>query len=244
MPVPATPVVTRVEWLPSGSGTGIVRVGGRGRLEDADLPELLVTASGRSMRIESLPDGGSEPGAWRAAFVIEEVLLAAAGVELALVFPGGASVELPPPPVEALPLPSAPESPGGEVIERAVLAERRARRAEAAEQAQTRIAERALRAVEVLEGRAAEIDRRLADDRGRARRAARSPRGGGGRRTRRRSRSLPCSPSSSPSAAARTRSAPTSRTNAAARTLPVRTPTPSAASSPPPASRWARCATR
>ena len=50
---------------------------------------------------------------------------------------------------------------GGQVIDRAVLAERRARRAEAAEQAQARVAAEALKAVEVLELRSAELERRL-----------------------------------------------------------------------------------
>ena len=49
------------------------------------------------------------------------------------------------------------------MIDRAVLAERRTRRAEAAERAQARIAGEALKAVEVLEARGAELERRVAE---------------------------------------------------------------------------------
>ena len=67
-----------------------------------------------------------------------------------------------PPPVPGAPeRPEPPEETGGQVIDRAVLAERRARRAEAAEQHQARVAAEALKAVEVLELRSAELERRL-----------------------------------------------------------------------------------
>ena len=56
-----------------------------------------------------------------------------------------------------------PEEPGGQVIDRAVLAERRARRAEAAEREQARVAAEALKAVEALELQSAELERRLAE---------------------------------------------------------------------------------
>ena len=52
------------------------------------------------------------------------------------------------------------DEPGGEVIDRAVLAERRARRAEAAEQAQARVASEALRALDALELRGTELELR------------------------------------------------------------------------------------
>ena len=58
------------------------------------------------------------------------------------------------------PEPAEPE-PGGEVIDRAVLAERRARRAEAAEQAQARVASEALRALDALELRGTELEQRV-----------------------------------------------------------------------------------
>ena len=47
------------------------------------------------------------------------------------------------------------------MIDRAVLAERRARRAEASEKQQARVAAEALRAVEVVELRSTELERRL-----------------------------------------------------------------------------------
>ena len=69
------------------------------------------------------------------------------------------------------------EEPGGEVIDRAVMAERRARRAEAAEKAQARVASEALRALDALELRGSELEAARRGAGGRARRAGRARRG-------------------------------------------------------------------
>src|SRR5436190_669597 len=71
-----------------------------------------------------------------------------------LEWPGGRRLQLPALAVPANQVEQALEpvaAPAGDVVDRAVMAERRARKAEAAEQAQARIAREALRAVEVLE---------------------------------------------------------------------------------------------
>lgn len=151
--------IEAVDWLPSGGRSGLVRVRGhwQGAAEIA-LPVLVVEHAGEVLRHESLPDprAGREPGAWRGAYVVHADLVAAADARLTLEFPGGVRIALPRPTETA---PAAPA--GGDVVDRAVLADRRARRAEAAEQAQARIAREALKAVEVLELRAAELEQRL-----------------------------------------------------------------------------------
>lgn len=161
--------VERVDWLPSGGRSGLIRVRGRWS-GPGPLPELAITTPAGEERHSSLPDphAGRDPAAWRGAYVVHADVVASSGDRMALVFPSGARVPLPAPNREALPsgmapkpAPPAPPPAGGEVIDRAVLAERRARRAEAAEQAQARIAREALRAVEVLELRATELEERL-----------------------------------------------------------------------------------
>ena len=161
--------VDSLDWLPSGAGSGLLRVRGRtpGTAPIA-LPVLVVEHEGRAQRFASLPDPGSghQRGAWRGAYVVPAALVAAAGDQLVLEWEAGGRIALPAVAIDAsaavpAPAPEA-ERAGGEVVERAVLAERRARRAEAAEAAQARIAREALRAVEVLELRANEVEDRLA----------------------------------------------------------------------------------
>lgn len=176
---PHGPVVTveAVEWLPSGGGSGLVRVRGRWRHdpEPEGLPVLVVGPSEWPHRHESLPDprAGREPGVWRGAYIVRAELVEA-GHALVLEVPGRGTVTLPAPSrgitaldVAAAPVPSraaaVPASEGADVFDGAVIAERRARRAEAAEAAQARIAAEALKAVEVLELRGAELERRLAE---------------------------------------------------------------------------------
>jgi len=158
-----------VEWLPSGADTGLVRVRGRwevGAAHPLGLPVLCAQVGGAMSRVDSLPDapstrtGGS---VWRGAYLVPEGI-ARAG--LWLEWAGGERSALPMPagldervaPLE--PEPAEPE-PGGEVIDRAVLAERRARRAEAAGQAQARAASEALRALDALELRGTELEQRV-----------------------------------------------------------------------------------
>ena len=157
--------VDAVDWLPSGAASGLVRVRGRTTGAVEGLPDLVIDHAGREHRFTSLPDprGDLEPQAWRGAYVVGAALVAAAGAQMGLEWPGGARLALPAVAADVPPGLPAPveEEPGGEVVDRAVLAERRARRAEAAEQAQARIAREALRAVEVLELRANELEARL-----------------------------------------------------------------------------------
>jgi hypothetical protein len=165
VPAPEGVGIDAVDWLPSGASSGLVRVRGRAAGAEAPpLPDLVIDHEGREHRFTSLPDPGPprEPGAWRGAYVVA-VALAAAADRLVLEWPGGGRLVLP---AVVVPLASAvpeePEPEGAEVVDRAVLAELRARRAEAAEAAQTRIAKEALRAVEVLELRANQVEDRLA----------------------------------------------------------------------------------
>jgi hypothetical protein len=174
--VPALPglAVPAVEWLPSGAESGLVRVRGRWTDESAvepDLPVLALLAGGAEHRFDSLPDArfSREPSSWRGTYLVPAELVAVDPELLWLEWPSGARAGLPPlsrgvepPPVPAAPeRPEEPDEPGGQVIDRAVLAERRARRAEAAEASQARVAAEALKAVEVLELRSAELERRL-----------------------------------------------------------------------------------
>ncbi|MGH2949423.1 MAG: hypothetical protein ACRDPC_24750, partial [Solirubrobacteraceae bacterium] len=156
--------VETVEWLPSGAESGLVRVRGRwieAGVREAGLPALALRAAGREHRFDSLPDArfSRDPDSWRGTYLVPAELVATDPEAQWLEWPTGVRAGLPPLSrgVEPPPVAAAPEEPdaGGEVIDRAVLAERRARRAEAAEQAQSRRAAEALKAVEVLELRSA-----------------------------------------------------------------------------------------
>ena len=158
--------VDAVDWLPSGARSGLVRVRGHRTPESGaptPLPELVVEGGGEIRRFASLPDPRSDrdPTAWRGAYVLDARLATEAG-RLWLEWPGGHRAALPPLAVPEHQVAGAPdpEPAGGEVVDRAVLAERRARRAEASEQAQARIAKEALKAVESLELRVAEVEQR------------------------------------------------------------------------------------
>src|SRR4051812_33216639 len=174
--IPALPglAVETVEWLPSGAESGLVRVRGRWTDEGArqpDLPVLALRAAGAEHRFDSLPDArfSRDPASWRGTYLVPAALVASDPDALWLEWAGGTRAGLPalsrgvePPPVPgaARPEPEVEDS-GGEVIDRAVLAERRARRAKAAEKQQARVAAEALKAVEVLELRSTELERRL-----------------------------------------------------------------------------------
>ena len=157
-----------VEWLPSGGDTGLVRVRGRWGADTqapAGLPALCARAGGEEVeRFESLPDAADrEPSVWRGAYLATAQTL---GGELWLQWESGERSSLPAPAgleaePAALPEPDAGavDDPGGQVIDRAVMAERRARRAEASERAQARVAAEALRAVEALDRRSGELER-------------------------------------------------------------------------------------
>ena len=169
--------IEAVEWLPSGADSGLVRVRARwtgGEAAAAGLPELVLRAAGIEHRFESLPDArfARDPASWRGSYLVPVGLMTGEHEALWVEWSGGVRSGLPPlaPGLATLPSPApgpaaAPdgEAEGGQVIDRAVLAERRARRAEAAEQAQARVAAEALRAVEALELQSAELERRLAE---------------------------------------------------------------------------------
>jgi len=158
--------IDSVDWLPSGARSGLVRVRAHwnGVVTGQDLPELVIEHGGREHRHASLPDPRTgEDGIWRGAYVVHADLVAGAPGGFELEFPGGARAALP----ALTPAPASvadsgapveePEEAGGEVVDRAVMAERRARRAEASEQAQARIAREAMKAVEVLERKLDEL---------------------------------------------------------------------------------------
>ncbi len=155
-----------VEWLPSGADTGLLRVRGRwavGVGHPLGLPALCAAVEGEVSRVDSLPDARTGGAIWRGAYLVAE---AVARAGLWLEWESGERSALPTPaglderaaPVSA---PVVEPEPGGEVIDRAVLAERRARRAEAAEQAQARVASEALRALDALEIRGTELEQRV-----------------------------------------------------------------------------------
>ena len=145
------------------------------------LPELILEAGDTTRRYVSLPDprADRDPTAWRGAYVLEAKPAAEAD-HLWLEWPGSRRIALPP-----LSVPLAPGRPreprrvpatsSEVVVDRAVLAERRARRAEASEQAQAKITREALRAVEALEMRIAELEQRVAPPRVSATRCADRP---------------------------------------------------------------------
>jgi hypothetical protein len=174
IPALAGLAVETVEWLPSGAESGLVRVRGRWVEETArqpDLPVLVLVSGGEEHRFDSLPDArfSRDPATWRGTYLVPAELVVSDPDALWLEWAGGLRSGLPalargvePPPVPRAPeRVEPPEETGGQVIDRAVLAERRARRAEAAEQQQARVAAEALKAVEVLELRSAELERRL-----------------------------------------------------------------------------------
>src|SRR4051812_16197972 len=159
-------ILEACEWLPSGPAGGLLRV--RGRWSDPATPasappSLWIRGGGHSHRFDSLPDTrfARDSTVWRGTHVVPPALMAEGREELWLAWDDGARVAVPdlasPPPV-----PHAAAEPGGEVIDHAVLADRRARRAEAEARTQARLAAEALRAVEALELRGTELERRLA----------------------------------------------------------------------------------
>jgi hypothetical protein len=171
-PVPAQLeglVLEGCEWLPSGVAEGLLRVRGRWASPppSGDVPSLWIEARGHAHRFASLPDTrfARDPEAWRGTYVVPTALMAEGPEALWLAWDGGARVAVPdlasPPPVPHAAREAGDHGPGGEVIDRAVLADRRARRAEAEARKQERLAAEALRAVEALELRGSELERRL-----------------------------------------------------------------------------------
>lgn len=156
--------VESVDLVPTDLGTVLVRVAGEWSEQagaDRPAPTLVVTRDGEERRFEALSETSqaaarSAPGerALRATFSVPEELGPALAGELALEV-AGTRVRLPSPrEVEGAASP-------GTVVDRAVLAERRARRAEHAEQANARRAVEAERALASLEAELAKLELRL-----------------------------------------------------------------------------------
>jgi hypothetical protein len=161
-------VVEGCEWLPSGADSGLLRVRGRWASPPpgGEVPSLWLRAGGHPRRFDSLPDTrfARDPSVWRGTYVVPATLMEGPE-ELWLAWDDGARVAVPdfasPPPVPHAAEEAGATGPGGEVIDSAVLADRRARRAEAEARKQGRLAAEALRAVEALELRGSELERRL-----------------------------------------------------------------------------------
>lgn len=193
-----------VELLDSGGGGLLVRLAGRWRSEPPrglGEPELVVGVGEAPPRIGPLQRAGRAPTSadergFRAAFSVPAGLAARAREELRLAF-GDSLLLLP---ASGRPPVPDPEPAAGEVIDRAVLAERRARRAEQAEQSTAQRASEAEAAVDALEAELLRFEARMertGEDRARledrlaqaeedARRAAervREPASAGGRGT-------------------------------------------------------------
>ena len=81
--IPGLPglVLETVEWLPSGAGSGLVRVRGRWEPDTApepDLPALALRVEGTEHRFESLPDArfSRDPDSWRGTYLVAAELVA------------------------------------------------------------------------------------------------------------------------------------------------------------------------
>jgi hypothetical protein len=153
--------VERVDLVSTELGVVLVRVSGR--WEGGPSPDAPVLLVGER-RFDALPEtsgaaerAASGADAFRATFSVAEELRPAlgAGVRLAV---GEVEVELP----AARDTETGTAEPAGAtVVDRAVLAERRARRAELAEETIARRAEEAERALAELEGELAKLELRL-----------------------------------------------------------------------------------
>src|SRR3954454_9664890 len=104
--------VDTVDWLPSGTRTGLVRVRGR-READAlwELPVLVLERAGETQRFTSLPDTRDrDPAAWRGAYVVD-VAVAAAATGWWAEWPNGSRLALARPEVPLTPAPEPPPPP-------------------------------------------------------------------------------------------------------------------------------------
>ena len=159
--------VEGVDVLPTDLDRFLVRVAGAwesGAARPEARPELVLLEGDDELRFPALPEtsgaaekAAPEAEAFRATFSVPESLEPSLAGPLRLAL-GEALVELP-----AARLPgAAPDAPaGGMVIDRAVLAERRARRAELAEEANARRAEDAEAALRDLEAELGKFEVRL-----------------------------------------------------------------------------------
>ena len=156
--------IDRVEWLSASPQAVLVRVLGhwRGPVSDVE-PVLLVDEGGGRRPFERMPGEpgqgpGGDPGAWVAHFSVPIELRPRLEHGLALKF-GARELALPGAVAGSAPVGGPPVA--GEVIDRAVLAERRARRAEVNEQALARRIAEADARVTTLESQLANLEQRL-----------------------------------------------------------------------------------
>src|SRR5947207_11352831 len=162
--------IDAVEVLPTDLRSVLLRVAGAWegpRPPDLEAPALVLREGAREHRIAALPEtsgaaarAAPEPQAFRAAFSVRDALAPLLEDETAELDLGPVTVRLPPPG------PSGEEAEAdeaeGTVVDPAVLAERRARRAEQVEQANAQRAGDAERAAAKLEGELGKLELRLA----------------------------------------------------------------------------------
>jgi len=151
---PLTLEVVRVEWVAASPEALEARLFGLwhgGAVPPA--PVLVVDAR----RFEALPDPppAGRPPAWSAAFAVPVELRGALEAGEGVVLVGPEVVGLPPA------APGAPDGPPGTVVDPAVLAERRAARAEIAEASWSRRAASAEQAAETLRAQLGHLEERL-----------------------------------------------------------------------------------
>lgn len=167
---PADPVsIDQVELVDGQAERLLLRLTGRWRVQPPADPagmHLAVPNGAGVLRFPAqapAPRRGSarlsdDPRALVATFSLPEALLPALAGGLSLEFEGGSAVALPP----VAPAPrDDEEEPSGQVVDRAVLAERRARRAELGEQSSSRRAAAAEQAATALRAQLKELEQRL-----------------------------------------------------------------------------------
>src|SRR5437763_9419101 len=160
--------IDAVEVLPTDLRSVLLRVAGAWegpRPADLEAPALVLREGAREHRIAALPEtsgaaarAAPEPQAFRAAFSVPDALAPLLEDETAELDLGPVTVRLPPP------APSGEEADEAEgtVVDPAVLAERRARRAEQVERANAQRAGAAERAAAKPEGEPGKPERRRA----------------------------------------------------------------------------------
>ncbi|MDX6640892.1 MAG: hypothetical protein QOF12_1903, partial [Solirubrobacteraceae bacterium] len=161
-PASAPLEVDRVEWIPASPES--VHVHLYGRWIDRPVAEPLVLLVGAERRRHPFDALEAPPAGVLVAFAVPNELRTRLSIDIALQI---GSHELALPPASTGPVREAgagpdEDEPEGEVIDRAVLAERRARRAELAEEALTRRAADAEQTAGTLEAQLANLEERLA----------------------------------------------------------------------------------
>ena len=153
--------VTRVEWVPAPPDAIEVRVFGAWHGASVPPRVTLLVADARVKPLAEPPAAGRPP-AWSAAFFARiDARGALEAGEAVLELADGSLVALPA--ADPGRLDSAEVDEGGVVVDPAVLAERRARRAELAEESAARRAASAEEAAETLRAQLSHLEERLAE---------------------------------------------------------------------------------